>query len=460
MRDTIFISHATPEDNDFTIWIASRLELSGYKVWIDKEGLLGGEKIWAEIDNAIRNLAQKVLLVYSENICYNKEPGKLKTGISDEIELCKSISKKESLKDFIIPCKIDYSEYDLFVGANTYAHINFADNWAEGFKTLLKKLERDKALKDNNLIDSTFVDWYENKYISDCKIINRKELYYSSWWSVKDIPNKFFLLKFENLGQAQAVYSNNKNIPIGKISNVLTTFEPSLNCLITKEDETFNIFPKEIFEIDLNKVLFDYESDSFPTKRDLENHFKKLLTQIFFFITKNKGLWKYELANKQFAYYYRQYLLKNDTVEFRFPYRSNKSRPKRKSLLGNAKNVGKWHFAMSAKPLLFPYVGYSLKSHLIFTEDGFKAIEDKEKMHSLRRGKGKRFFNEEWRDLELAFIQGLQNSDLEISVSVNSTQLLKMNLYPEMFWADFGYIEPKEKMQIMYDEYIPLEEIE
>ena len=39
-RDTIFISHATPEDNEFSIWIASRLEMLGYKTWIDKDGLL------------------------------------------------------------------------------------------------------------------------------------------------------------------------------------------------------------------------------------------------------------------------------------------------------------------------------------------------------------------------------------------------------------------------------------
>lgn len=49
MRDTIFISHATPEDNDFSIWIASRLEMLGHKVWVDKEGLLGGERFWMTI---------------------------------------------------------------------------------------------------------------------------------------------------------------------------------------------------------------------------------------------------------------------------------------------------------------------------------------------------------------------------------------------------------------------------
>jgi hypothetical protein len=107
MRETIFISHSTPEDNDFTIWLSSRLELSGYKIWYDKEGLLGGEKQWEEINNVIRNEACKVLLIYSENICFNKKPGKLKDGINKEIELAESIAKRENLKDFIIPCKIN-----------------------------------------------------------------------------------------------------------------------------------------------------------------------------------------------------------------------------------------------------------------------------------------------------------------------------------------------------------------
>ena len=52
-RDTIFISHSTPQDNEFSIWIASRLELLGYKVWVDKNGLLGGERFWPTIQKAI-----------------------------------------------------------------------------------------------------------------------------------------------------------------------------------------------------------------------------------------------------------------------------------------------------------------------------------------------------------------------------------------------------------------------
>jgi len=35
MRNKIFISHATPDDNDFTKWLALKLIGLGYVVWCD-----------------------------------------------------------------------------------------------------------------------------------------------------------------------------------------------------------------------------------------------------------------------------------------------------------------------------------------------------------------------------------------------------------------------------------------
>ena len=94
MRDTIFISHATPADNDFSIWIASRLEMLGYKVWIDKEGLLGGERFWATIQKAL-DRSIKVLFVYSKNIVTTE--GILRQGIENELEYAKSIAAQDGL---------------------------------------------------------------------------------------------------------------------------------------------------------------------------------------------------------------------------------------------------------------------------------------------------------------------------------------------------------------------------
>lgn len=41
-RQTIFISHATPDDNQFAIWLAMRLLSCGYRVWCDVRNLSKG----------------------------------------------------------------------------------------------------------------------------------------------------------------------------------------------------------------------------------------------------------------------------------------------------------------------------------------------------------------------------------------------------------------------------------
>lgn len=454
MRDTLFISHATPEDNEFTIWLASRLELMGYKIWIDKEGLLGGERFWKEIDGVIRKDACKVLLVYSDNICYENEPGELKTGINKEIELAESIAANERIKDFIIPLHIDNSRFDLFVGSNMLNHIPFSENWAKGFEQLLKKLQKDKVPISNKLEESSIAKWFENEYINKNDIVDKPELYYSSWWSFDDMPNEFFIYVFENKAQAEVIYKTN-DIPIGKISNVLTSFEGELRTLVQRDNELININPKEKHVISISDLLFGYEKEKFPTHRDSENHLKKLLNQCFFQLMKQRRLYWYELSNKKFAYYYVPNTLRNNRITFNYPYRGNHKKKKTKTLFGKYKSLGNWHYAISSKPSLFPFIGFDLKSHLIFTTNGYQSWDDKNKMHSQRRAKGRRFFNEEWRDMQLAFIQGLKDSNGRISIEIAKDKLLIFKEWTEMFWADFGYLEPKNKIpqDILNDYY-------
>ena len=138
-KDQIFISHATSShDNEFSIWLASRLETLGYKVWLDKERLLGGERFWTTIQKAI-NSSVKILFVYSENVITTD--GVLREGIENELEYGKSIATENKLNDFIIPLQIDDSKYNLAIGIPNINQISFNENWAEGLKQLKKKLE-------------------------------------------------------------------------------------------------------------------------------------------------------------------------------------------------------------------------------------------------------------------------------------------------------------------------------
>ncbi len=150
------------------------------------------------------------------------------------------------------------------------------------------------------------------------------------------------------------------------------------------------------------------------------------------------------MSNKKSVYYLPKYNnLKR--IQFNYPY-SNKK--KAKSIVGKFENYGFWHYGLSFQPILFPFVGFSLKSHVIFTSDGFKIIDDPKKQHSYRRKKCKRFFNEEWRDLFLAYIQALKNDDgIKIPVASNDLSV-EMKEWPEMFWSEVGYVDPKATMDL------------
>lgn len=443
MRDTIFISHATPDDNEFSIWLASRLELLGYKVWIDKNELLGGEKFWEKIDLVIRNEAIKVLLVYSDKILQNGQAGKLKDGVYKEFSLAESIAKQNAdLTDFITLLKIDSSAYNLFIGADRLNQISFTDNWGNGLNLLLEKLQKDNVPTIDKQTD--FSDWYINNLSIKNPIVSKKELYYTNWWSVDSFPEKFYMFKFDNEKQAKAIFEQNSTFPISIIANCISTFYSSLNFRIEQENDSFDIAPTSQHEISISDLLLGFDSDMFPTHIDATNHFKKLFKRALHVFFKEKNLYWFELANKSNAYYHTPKSLPTTKVSFFYPFTSTSNKPKRKNLFGKYLALGKWHFAISAKSILNPYLGFALKSHIVFTTDGFKTWEDKDTVHSHRRKKGKRMFNEEWRDLLIAFINSLKNENGVIEIPVSDYTSIKMKDNVELFWSDFGYRDPSD----------------
>ena len=67
MRDTLLLSHANPEDNEFTLWLALQLASNGFRVWCDLTKLLGGEIFWDDIEAVLRDRAAKVIYILSRS---------------------------------------------------------------------------------------------------------------------------------------------------------------------------------------------------------------------------------------------------------------------------------------------------------------------------------------------------------------------------------------------------------
>ena len=99
-RRTVFISHAHPEDNEFTAWLGTRLIGAGYYVWSDLLRLIGGEPFWRDIGDAIKDHAAVVVLVLSRSSV-------LKPGVLDEIALAVATARKLQNPKFIIPVRLD-----------------------------------------------------------------------------------------------------------------------------------------------------------------------------------------------------------------------------------------------------------------------------------------------------------------------------------------------------------------
>lgn len=442
MRTILFISHANPQDNGFTMWLASRLQLMGYRVWCDVEGLIGGEKQWEVIDNVIRNDAGKFLLVVSKDMII--QPGKLKDGISKEFHLAEAVAKKLGT-DFIVPLKIDKAvSHDDFIGLNRYNHIEFSDNWAPGLKDLVKKLEKDKVPTVKPRENKTMTGWYENEFTTKYGMIEKKESYLTNWWPIEEIEETFEIYQYENEKQAEEIRKINNLIPVIQHGNTIATFgnaEVKING--TSPIGDYEIAPIDKINVNTMDILKGiYTSDTFPTLTDCENILKRLLGRAFHLMVKEKGFYWYELASKRNCYYYP--LGRKDKASF-----ESSTGKKTRNLVGrykiNDEISGHWHFGISSKVMLAPVLGYSLKSHILFSDDGRFIWSSKERLHSARRRKGKRWFNEEWRDLLLAFINSLKDSEEKIQIKLSNECDIDMPDKTIGFSSDVGYVEPVSK---------------
>ena len=181
----IFISHATPEDNYFAGWLASKLSLHGYDVWCDLEQLKGGEDFWEEVENTIRTQSAKFIFVISD-ASISKDGTRKELAVADRIR---------DRGDFIIPVRIENihsTSFPIELVRLTYIDF-FGNGWANGLNQLLEKLEKDKVSVNPKVeIESAFQFWRKALSLKDDTLIRREELYRTNWLEFK-LPEHFYL---------------------------------------------------------------------------------------------------------------------------------------------------------------------------------------------------------------------------------------------------------------------------
>ena len=438
MRDTIFIGHANPEDDEFTLWLHARLKNEGFNVECDITCLTGGEEdYWRVLQDILENRCCKYLLVLSKNTFF-------KDGVKDEFEQAKSVAKKINLKDFIIVLKIDDVPFDIRIGLNRKNQFRFDLSWSKAFKNLIIKLKKDGVPRQSSRPLSVD-DWLKNRHSTQTGVEIRHEKLYSNWLAIKGLPSKFYIFEYTNEAQAKALVDEILDYPVFAHDSYIVSFMSEMPRKIRNGIIEINYLKK--IEVNVNTAFNRYDSEQFPIYEDTRRFLVRLLKEGFHRFLSNRGLLTYEMSQKTKCFYFRKGFLENDKVHFTYEERATW-----KQMLGEFGD-STWHLGISLHPMLYPELCYSLRSHIVFTDNGIDIWESKSKLHKARRSKGKKMFNKEWRSLLLGFLHALSDNGKTIEILLNEQNALSLPTETIKFHSRYGYIEPNSEARIVPLDY-------
>ncbi|MCA0236045.1 MAG: toll/interleukin-1 receptor domain-containing protein [Bacteroidetes bacterium] len=421
MRNKIFISHAAPDDNDFTNWLSLKLIALGYEVWCDVLFLDKGADFWKIIDKEIREGAIKFLLATSK-IAIKKE------GVLKEVAIAEKVKKQLKDDNFIIPLIIDenLSYDDLPPEIIRLNAIDFRKSWATGLKDLLEALATQKV---NNCSPNPAISnaLYQQIFLHNKGIIERDEIYDSNWFSIQSFPKELRFHAFDKL-IPRGFDVRELTFPAVRFKNHLCTFAWEYDFLYhLPQTETYN--RNNTIRISTEEILSGNYDTNFIANYECQRLIVQLVNKAFELRMKVKGVREYPMSNKV-GYWFEKGKLEKDKFC-------------KVQLVGKQKGKN-WHFAISAASKLYPFPVLMVSSHIYFTQDGITPIESKSIQHAARRRQGKNWWNDDWRNKMLAFVKYLSDDETSFYLEVGSEEKIQISNEPIKFIGKVSYNVPEK----------------
>ena len=217
-REALFISHANPEDNAFTLWLGAKLSALGYEVFADVLRLRGGDDWERILDEAIRAKAAKVLLVATPH-------GVQKRGVRNEITIAAQTAKRIGDNQFVVPLRL--AQFDAPLQITHAQYIDFSEGWAEGLCELLALLQE---LDIPRATGAPYAGLWRGVQLEDSRpITGTPERLASNWLAVESLPARIRFYDFKGgiaLGKAQKAIQVSP-IPVAAFNRGFFSFAPS-----------------------------------------------------------------------------------------------------------------------------------------------------------------------------------------------------------------------------------------
>ncbi|MCY4536358.1 MAG: toll/interleukin-1 receptor domain-containing protein, partial [Bryobacterales bacterium] len=291
-RDAIFISHANPEDNAFTVWLGVRLTAAGYQVRADVLRLRGGQDWQRRLEGRLRNKAFKVLLVGTAE-------GIKKQGVRNEIQIAHSVGRRIGDPDFVIPLRLTDFDAPFLIAHAQY--IDFKRSWADGLAELLETLEHSYGVpRRRDCASETMDNWKQVHTRHGQSLRAKSESLVSNWLRIEELPEAVSLYDFRGPVSIEDAVRQKSSAkwPVAPFRRGFLAF-----CQAQDLQDHFgpSLPLKVVDEIGSWEFLDDGWPDQNIEKWDAHNQFGNLVRQALELMLRGKLLRSYELVNNQLA---------------------------------------------------------------------------------------------------------------------------------------------------------------
>lgn len=339
MRSVLFVSHANPEDNTPTLWLAPRLAAEGYRVWSDLTNLLGGEDFWRDIEKILRQEAVKFLYVLTNT-------SNAKDGPLAELHLAKKIASAERLRDFVIPLVFDdIRSGDFNIELTRLNAISFFPSWADGLTQLMRKLDSEQVLRDMSVGREASREWWR---LQSHAISRDSEVYLSNWFPINELPKIMYIHQLKRRGTGLITVPTVLPYPAIKQAASLVSFAP--------RPDLENALGPEIAILDSRAIdldQLDSLADSVERKR-LQDLLSSLL----------RAVWESRIGSRLplhemsggFSCFYFPHLRDADYLRARGGQKGSRQLAGMKTITAadRSKHIRYWHFGIDGRTRLSP----------------------------------------------------------------------------------------------------------
>lgn len=429
-RTVVFISKATPEDDDFALWLAPKLEGAGYTVFADILNLDVGDRWRKKITQTLQNKAVKMVLCCSDETL-NKD------GVEEEIGIALDLSKELNDKNFLLPLKV--RRFKKLFGIGGLQYIDFENSWSDGLRNLLDSLEKQNVPKTSKGVIQP--QWEQYKRRNQVAIQLSPETLTSNWLRIISIPDHLNYIEPINPFNLSRLLSLGRGFeyPVVPFNRGFLTYASPFDLV----EHFSEIGPFKVTQAFDTKRFMEFGAES-PLIQpfDAKNKMTDLIRQAWQKHCLQQGFYSFEYSGASGFHVGEDKAGINKRISW------GRQGERRLSVLRNKARGKLWEYGVSGTPSLFPYPHIKLKGRVLFSDlqENRKplVIKDAQTQHRLRRTICSGWRNKAWHGRLMAFMELLAGASPYVELPVGADEKVILDAMPVQFTSPVSTILPDE----------------